>query len=483
MSNFLSNMIKLSSSTLTGQVIGLLVTPILARIYTPADFGIFQLFVSIVALIAPISCFSYFYAILLPEKEEDSANITVLCIFLIALVSCITTAVFFIFSGNIESSLNAPGFSRYLPLLPLAILFSGCSYVFGHWASKKEEFGIIAKANVLSSCTGKGFSIGSGLFSPTPFGLILGTIINDATIVIILLKRSMTDFTLFYNTSYQKIIDMVRRYKKFPQYSMGADLAGNAAVQIIPFILAFMFSPVIVGYYSMAYLILRLPSKLIGNSIGTVFFQQASAERKLTGGVKNVVKTVHRRLISFGIFICLIMMIAGPEMFSFVLGPQWTTAGIYAQIFAPWFFVAFISIPLAYIYSVLEKQSVSLWFSLLLFTSSVVVLIIGGSMDNPLLSMVMLSATGTLLWGWMNMYSLKIAGLSGMEAGYEILRYLLIGLVVCLPVLIAKFLLFQEVSIIVITGIVSLTYYMIIIYQDVNLRDGLSKIARSLVRK
>jgi lipopolysaccharide exporter len=483
MSKFLSNMAKVSSSTLVGQLIGLVVTPILARIYSPADFGIFQLFVSIVGVIAPTACLSYYYAIILPEKNEDSANVVILCLFLIAMISFITTIFFFLFSNIIEHDLNAPGFSHYVPLIPLAILFSGYAYIFGYWASRKEQYGIIAKANVYSSFTGKGFSIGYGLLGPTPFGLIVGSIINDVTIVLILIKKAIEDFSLFYHTSYEKIKEMVIRYKKFPQYSLGADLAGTIAIQVIPFALAFNFSPDIIGYYAMAYIILRLPTRLIGNAIGTVFFQQASVEKNHTGEIRAVVKSVYTRLISFGIFICLILIIAGPEIFAFVFGSRWETAGLYAQILAPSFFVAFIAFPLAYIYPVLEKQSISFWFNISLFFSSVFVLIIGGLMHSPIISMILLSATGTLFWGWMNLYSLKIAGVPWVEAGYELVRHFILGLIVCLPLLIAMFLSFKPVIIIALIVIVSVVYYLIIVYQDTSLRNGLLNFVREIINR
>jgi len=483
MSKFFSNMAKVSTSTLMGQLIGLIVTPVLSRIYSPADFGIFQLFVSIVGVIAPIACLSYYYAIILPEKNEDSANVVILCLFLIAVTAFVTTIFFYVFMGPIEQYLNSPGFSLYLPLLPLAILFSGYAYIFGYWASKKEQYGEIAKANVYSTFTGKGFSIGYGILGPTPFGLILGSIINDATIVFILIKKAFADFSLFYHTSYEKIKEMVIRYKKFPQYSLGADLAGSVAIQFIPFALAFNFSAAIIGYYAMAYTILRLPTRLIGNAIGTVFFQQASLEKNQTGGIKMVVKSVYTRLISLGIFICLVLMIAGPEIFSFILGPQWETAGLYAQILAPSFFVSFIAFPLAYIYPVLEKQSISFWFNLILLISSVFALIVGGLMHSPVISMILLSVTGTIFWGWMNMYSLKIAGVSLADAGYEIVRHLIFGLVVCLPLFIAIFLSFPSVIIIAIIALVSIVYYLIVIYRDTGLRNGLLKIVKDLIHR
>jgi len=483
MSKFLSNMIKLSTSTLTGQMLGFLVTPLFSRLYSPADFGLFQLFVSIVGIIAPVSCLSYFYAILLPEKDEDSATVVVLCSFLIAVTSFVTTIFLFFFSDYIEKILHAPGFTMYLVLLPFAIGFSSFAYMFGYWLSRREEFGTIAKANIYSSFAGKGITAGYGFIAPSPFGLIFGSMVNDATICVIFGRKILDGFLIFANTSYEKIWQLALRYKKFPLYSMSSDLAGNASVQVTPFLLALFFSPVIVGYYSMAYLILRLPSKLIGNAIGTVFFQRASSEKNLTGSVKTVVKLVHTRLLSLGMFACLIVIIIGPELFSFILGARWETSGMYAQIFAPCFFVAFISTPLGFIYNVLEEQAVSLWFNLLLLGSSLVALVIGGLSGNPVVGMILLSAAGVIFWGWMNMYSLKIAGVPMREAGIEMGKFFAAGVCACLPLIAGKLLSLPSNLLILIAAVLSFFYYSVIVWYDLQLRTGFFRFFEGIFRK
>jgi lipopolysaccharide exporter len=483
MSKFISNVIKLFSATLLGQVLGILVTPVLTRLYSPADFGIYQLFFSIVSIIAIISCFSYNSAIMLPKKDEDAANIVILCLFLIVITSVLSTIFLVLFSGYIEDVLNAPGFSKYLLLIPLAIISNSIASVLVEWLSRRDEFSTIAKSNIYSSVCGKGVSLSFGMISPSPFGLISGTIINDATIVFVSLKKTVSDFHFFQNVSYEKIKHLALRYKNFPRYSAGADLASVTAVQVIPFLLAFFFSPIIVGYYALAYMVIVLPSKLMGNSLTIVFFRKASIEKNSSGSVKNLVQSVHKRLVSIGMLICLIIMILGPELFTFALGAQWSTAGIYAQILAPWFFVAFISTPLFSIFNVFEKQVANLWFNVVLLISRIVVLIISGLLNDPILGVLLLSVTGVFFWGWMNMYLLKTAGVSVRDAIYEIIRYLVFGLFICLPLIIAKYYSVPSNMLIFIAMILASIYYLIIIYRDISLKQGLQNFLGTFFHK
>jgi lipopolysaccharide exporter len=481
MSKFLANVIKLGSATLVGQILGVILTPVLSRLYSPADFGNSQLFFSIVSLIAVISCFSYYYAILLPKKHEEAALIVVLCFFLIGITAIITTVFFFIFSDSLEKVLNTQGLSNYILLLPIGIICSSGAYVLNYWLTRKEEYNTVAKANIYSSITSKGVSIGSGIISPSPAGLIVGSIANDATICLVCFKKTIADYHFFQNISFKKIKQIALKYKQFPLYGLTSDLTGSATVMAIPFMIAFFFSPDIVGYYALAHLVIKAPFKFIGNSIATVFFQKASYEKNLTGSFKNTVKIVHSRLISIGLFGCLMIMIIGPELFAFIFGNKWYTAGIYAQILTPWFFVAFISVPLSSIFKVLEKQDVGMWFNIFLFISEMVVLYLGGISGNPIIAMILLSLNGIIFWSWMNMYLLKISNVSVKETLNEILKYLLFGLILCSPLIIAKYFSVQSNLLIVVGIIVSIIYYSIILYRDSLLKAGLLDFIKKII--
>ena len=128
MSKFLSNILKLSSATLFGQFLGFVLTPVLSRIYSPADFGLFQVFFSIVGIITIVSCFSYHRAVMLPKKDEEAASIVILCLLLVMITTTISTIFFYLFSSSIEKTLNAPGLFSLILLFPLAIISAAYDY-------------------------------------------------------------------------------------------------------------------------------------------------------------------------------------------------------------------------------------------------------------------------------------------------------------------------------------------------------------------
>ena len=74
-SEFNRNVLTLMTGTTIAQAIPIAITPILTRIYTPEDFGVFALFIGIASIFGTIVNGRYELAIMLPRKGEDAINI------------------------------------------------------------------------------------------------------------------------------------------------------------------------------------------------------------------------------------------------------------------------------------------------------------------------------------------------------------------------------------------------------------------------
>lgn len=478
MSRFITNVIKLGSATAIAQVLGIVLIPVITRIYAPADFGVNQIFASTVLIIGTISCLSYQFSILLPKTDREAAHIVLLCFFLIVAVSCVAGVALWVFSSQIEEFLSVPGFSRYIFLLPIGIFLHGSVLVLSSWLSRRVKFGTIAISKLASSLSNKVVQIGFGLISPSPFGLIAGSLANNATYSVVMLKGIKNDLKFFQNFSFSEMRTLAYRYKKFPIFSSGSLLADVISVNIPSFMLAFFFGPIVVGYFAIANTMVKLPTKLIGDALGDVVFQKASEEKRKSGEIHNVVRQVHRRLISIGIFPFLVLMIIGEDLFSIFLGADWAIAGLYAKILAPWVFFVFISAPLGCVFNVLERQGTGFAFNITILASRGAALYIGGIYGDPVTALLLFSGTGVIFWGWMNMFILHSAGVSVKDSTIDIIRFLLIGCIIVIPLIIGRYFYPGSVMLIVLAAAVALVYYLVIVIDDVVLREEFIRIIR-----
>ena len=70
-SDFSRNVLTLMTGTTIAQAIPIAISPILTRIYTPEDFGVFALYMSIVSIISVVATGGYEMALMLPQDDED----------------------------------------------------------------------------------------------------------------------------------------------------------------------------------------------------------------------------------------------------------------------------------------------------------------------------------------------------------------------------------------------------------------------------
>ena len=341
------------------------------------------------------------------------------------------------------------------------------------WLSRRKRFGSIAAAQVVNSVTSKVAQIGGGFLSAASFGLIVGWIIGSGTSLVVLLSQVKDDVLLFRTVTRATIKNIAIRYKNFPLYASWSALANSISTSLAPFFLAYFFTPTIVGYYSIANMVVLLPMNLVGNATSQVFYQRACEEKNRKGNIGNIVREIQQRLISIGMLPMFILLIIGPELFSVVLGSQWSVAGEYAGILAPWLLFVFIASPLGSIFNVLERQAVGLTFNLLILISRFVILIIGGLSGDPIVALALFSGTGVFFWGGMNLYLLKISGVPYRLGIKDYLKYFLLALIISVPLLITKFLSVSTIILFIVAGFVSLIYYCIIVYYDPVLKNTL----------
>ncbi|WP_298665218.1 oligosaccharide flippase family protein [uncultured Methanofollis sp.] len=482
MSSFVTNVLKLISGSIVAQAVGILLIPIISRLYTPDDFGVFQVFLSIAGILAIISCFSYQLAIMLPKEDRDAANLAALSTVLVVATSTVSGAVLIIFAESIAATLSFPALAGYIGLIPILVFLNGLFFILNYWLSRREKFGTVAGGRVANSLVNKGVQIGAGIGVASPLGLIAGAVTGYLSANLIMLFEVRKDLALFSSVTLTRVKALAFRYRKFPIFTSWSTAANEISRQISPIFLAFFFTPTVVGLYSLAYQVVSLPLSLVGTAVSQVFFQKVSEVRKQTGNIGPIVEEVHRRLVTISIFPMLLLLIIGEELFVFFLGAQWYDAGFYVKLLVPWLFFMFVSSPLTAIFNVLEKQGAGLAFELVLLASRAVTLTIGGMSGDPVIAILLFSLTGALFSAFMNIWLLKLAGLDYVRECYLWCADLLTGVLITTPLIVAKFLSFSIMLLFAIAIAVSLIYYGLAVARDPFLKEWVAEFFQGIKR-
>lgn len=406
---FISNVVKLLAGNVAAQAIGLITAPIIARLYTPEDFGSMTLVTSIIGILSVFSCLRYEQAIVLPKDNKDGLNLLVLCL----IISCLF-AFFLLFFVWLLKNVQGifPGISALGNLLwfvPLGVFTLGICRSFVYWQTRIKNFSILSINRVFIQVSVASSKIASGFWIGSSAGwLITGNIIGQLTGIIIL------GYTLlrYYLNDLRKTIrkpDILRaaqEFRDFPKYRIWTGFLNSVSQNLPVFWLAYFFSSEVVGFFGLANSLLKRPIELISKSISRVFLQKAAeTEARGQDHRKNLTKAT-LGLAFIGIIPFGILMIGGREIFTFIFGNEWSEAGLYAQLLAPWLFTGFIKSPSAQFLLVKRKLRFGLYFNIVNIIFISLAIVIGMLLcPEPWGALLLFSAIGVLS----NLYFIRFA--------------------------------------------------------------------------
>lgn len=375
-SEFSKNVITLVTGTSIAQAIPIAISPILTRIYTPEDFGIYTLFLAITTVIGAISCGRYELAIMLPEKDEDAINLFALGLFLTTVISLVTLFVIVLFKDQILLLLNNDEIGNWLYFVPLVTFSVGLFNLLNYFNIRIKKYKDLAKSTVIKSLVLAVFQLIVGFVTKGFAGLIVGQILSQISANLKLLKNIIKDKLLLAKISKENIKEQAKRYKKFPLFSVWGIMANTLSTQLTSILMSSLHTLSTLGIYALVQRVLGMPATLIGGSISQVFFQEATIEKQKTGKtIKSFSKTL-KRLVFIGAPTFILIFFIIEELFAFVFGEEWRIGGTYAQILIPLFFIRFLSSTLSPILTIFEKQKYELYINVILLVSSVVSILI-----------------------------------------------------------------------------------------------------------
>ncbi len=398
-SDFTRNVLTLMTGTTVAQAIPIAISPILTRIYTPEDFGLFALFMGLVSILAIVSTGRYELAIMLPKKDENAIHIAILAIVISFSISTLLFFVFWAFNQEITSLLGNKAISIWLYFIPLTIFITSIYQSLNFLNIREKQYKNVAKSKVLQSTTLSVSSVGIGYSPLNNIGLISGQIIGQISAAIYLTYKTLRNNRLkSIKINKLKIFALAKRYQEFPKVVTWTGALNTSSVHAPVLILTSIFSLKVVGFYSFAQRIITLPNALIAGAIGQVFYQEVSKKHLLEEKAILFKRTL-LKLLKIAAPIFAFIFVFGDKIFAFVFGSEWIVAGEYAQIMSLWLFPVFVISPLSQLYNILEEQRVFLKLNILSFSLRVISLLIGGLLFNDILvTLYLFVASGVISW-------------------------------------------------------------------------------------
>ena len=380
--NFISsanvrNVGKLLSANVVAQVIGLIVYPILTRMYAPEDFGLLNLFISIGNVLVVLSLVDYYYAIVLPKQKKDAIALTQLCFFcLLIMVGIVACSV--LFAQPISALFKSPSLTNYYWLMPIYVLIMGGWNILNYWYIRQKQFGQISTYLMSQSVLSAGSKTGFGYVGMLQGGMIYSVVIAPlASLILSITLNFKKTVRPLLTISKTNIVEQGKKYRNFPYFVLPRSFLNVLAGQLPILVLTPFFGAKYVGLLSMALLLGYTPIGTITRAIYQVLYQYTTERVHAAQRIGDVFwrfigwSSVIILPVFGGLFFVL------PDITSWLLGEEWRVVGTYIRYMLPWLYLSLLTGSTCYLSDVFMKQRIGLFFEILLAVCRVSGLCIG----------------------------------------------------------------------------------------------------------
>lgn len=378
----------LLSGALIGQLATLAAAPVLGRIYSPTEFGVFAVYVSLVAIGAVISTLRYEMAMVLPRSGQEALAVRQVALRLLFFGSALTEICL------VAVAVAIPDFpSEWVSAALLSgpgVFASGYLAIMTLWHTRLRSFPALSRSRAaLGVATGIAQIAVHFLQLPGGTALIIGLLLGQA--VSSLFLRASDRATHGMLTSVRRA-HVLRKYWRMPALQMPQALIDSVRVSGINLVVG-TFSIGALGQYAQAWRLVTVPSGLVSSALSQIYYPElATANRKEMFRV--VVSSVWRALV-FGFIPFTLLFILSPFVIPWALGGEWQQAGLIAQALTPWLYLNLATSPVSTAFIVLDRQTVGLAFAVVYAIAPIVVLL--SMPGNLLVAVIAMSVCQSLL--------------------------------------------------------------------------------------
>lgn len=360
-SQFFRSMLLLTGGTVFGQAAVILVTPVLTRVYSSADFGVLAIYGALLSIITVVASLRYEWAIPLPEKNQDAIGLLMLSAGVLLVITAASVVGVNVFGDAIRTHFHAPHILSYLWLVPVGVFMAGGYQILNYWAIRHRQFKAVAKTKFSQGAGMALVQTGLGFLGMGPFGLLLGDIagrtVGVGGLTAMMWRREHNHLK---NANLAGVQQMAVRYRKFPLFSASSSLINSCGLQLPALMFAGLFGVQVAGWYALLQRIVLAPGGLVTQVVSQVYLGELSAAIHTPQGrarARQLFMKISLHLALFGGVPIVIACLVAPRLFGLVLGAGWVRVGEYTQVIAPFLILDLIASPLSMTLVLRELQS------------------------------------------------------------------------------------------------------------------------------
>ncbi len=395
--SFLASVARLIGGSAAAQLIAVASTPFITRIYSPADFSGFGLFLSALGIANSVATLKYEAAIVSAQKACDATRLVFLSVAAAIPLGAAATGILFLMARSSLLGFGNLGLPAILVLFPTVVAYASFT-ALRQWYVRRSNYRRISQSLVFHSASRLVSQLAFGLAGATGIGLAMSETVSRLAISARMAQQSWPRFRRAARTlRWRELARVGARYSRFPRHATPSTLIDTVAhVLPVPLVVQ-CFGAVDAGAFVLVQRIIAVPVGLIGLAVADVFHRRLVEQRRSKpGGALRLLDKTALYLLALGAVPCGIVMLLGPPLLSFICGESWLNAGYVAAALAPLALAEFAISPISQCFSVYQAHRFKLIYDVLCLVASIVTLVGSAQLDISFITAVRAYATANV---------------------------------------------------------------------------------------
>ncbi|HCY6851794.1 TPA: type 8 capsular polysaccharide synthesis protein Cap8K [Staphylococcus aureus] len=392
LNKFIGDSFLMILSSGIAQVILIITTPIITRLYSPAEFGEFTIFSNIAMILIPIINARY-DLLIVNAKNDRSANILSQISFLISLLILLILIPILAISAWLY-----PNFILDFIFIIIMLFLVSLTNIFTNYLNKERKYKVLSLINVFRAGSMALLQIIFGLLSLGSLRLIIGFSLSYITGITLGYKTFKKHFNIVRNKEETKALFLENKNQLV--YSTPSILLNSLSFSVVVFFIGILYTNTEVGIYGMAIRVLGIPVTIISLGLSKIFMQQANDYYIERGNFRNLLLKFSSTLVIVSIILYVPLYLFSEELVNILLGHSWVDAITVIKIVIPLFVIRLIVSTVSLSVIVLQKQQLELILQALFLIGTTVTFVISKMLNLTFLNFVSIN-TAVLIVSYM----------------------------------------------------------------------------------
>ncbi|MDY5969376.1 MAG: oligosaccharide flippase family protein [Bacteroidales bacterium] len=387
------------------QAVGMLAYLLLSRLFSPEEFGVYNVFYGYVEVFIILSTCKYEMAVVRADDDREAAAVAHFALRMNAFVSFALLAVvaLLLASGGMHGKGAVMGQVAWL--MPALVFFCGTSRVYAAILNRWRVFKPIAGSEIITSTGGALLKIGMGLlkmlqpswskvigFFGMPVGTVLGKMLGNANYA-----WKVKKMPLPREIGKKERMAAAKKYRNFAMFTMPKEFVSSLSYNLPLLWLAVYFDKAELGLFAFAMTVCLRPMNVLNSAFERMLYVRTMERVRNKGHIfSDIIKFVG--VVSAVAFPPMLLLFVFSEpFFAFLFGGRWAGCSFYARCIIPWAFIALSSTSLSFLAAIFGRQRDEFLFFVALLVLRALALWIGIEQDNFRLAILLFSSASAAL--------------------------------------------------------------------------------------